>query len=137
MTVDPKCAEPGVSSKIGMDCTKPMGGNWNPDEFIKSAVTDLGEPPANLTLLTEDEIAREMEAFIGAQPRAWLDVLTHFHGQNYKLVYGAFGGLRHKLGRMNDAPWYRYTLSDRPFAFEAKPGALSNFDPHHVGSTPA
>lgn len=137
MTVDPKCAEPGVASKIGMDCTKPMGAGWNPDEFIKSAVTDLGEPPADLVPMSEEEIAREMEAFIGAAPRAWLDILKHFHGQPYKLIYGAFGSLRHKLGRVNDAPWYRYTLSDRPFAFEARPAALSNFDPRHVGSTSA
>ena len=29
------------------------------------------------------------------------DILKHFHGQPYKLIYGAFGNLRHKLGRMN------------------------------------
>jgi 2,5-furandicarboxylate decarboxylase 1 len=137
MTVDPKCAEPGVASKIGMDCAKPLGGNWNPDELIKSAVTDLGDPPGKVAPMSEAEIAKDMLAFISAEPRAWLDVLKRYYGQSYPLIYGAFGSLRHKLGRMNDAPWYRYTVSDSPFAFESKPAALSNFDPRHVGSTPA
>lgn len=137
MTVDPKCIVPGVASKIGMDCTIPMGGNWNPDEFIRSAVTDLGDPPADVVPMSEEDLTRDMEAFIGAAPCAWLDILKHYHGQPYPVIYRAFGNLRHKLGRLNDAPWYRYTLSDRPFAYEAKPAPLSNFDPKHVGATPA
>lgn len=137
MTVDPKCIVPGVASKIGMDCTIPMGGNWNPDEFIRSAVTDLGDPPADVVPMSEEDLTRDMEAFIGAAPCAWLDILKHYHGQPYPVIYRAFGNLRHKLGRLNDAPWYRYTLSDRPFAYEAKPAPLSNFDPKHVGTTPA
>ena len=47
MTVDPKIATtPGISSKIGMDCTMPIGPEWNPNEFVRSTVIDLGDPPA-------------------------------------------------------------------------------------------
>ena len=35
MTVDPKCVTPGVASKIGMDCTIPLGPSWNPEEFVQ------------------------------------------------------------------------------------------------------
>jgi len=35
---------------------------------------------------------------------------------------------------VNDAPWYRYTLSDSPFAYEATPKAASNFDKLHAAA---
>jgi UbiD family decarboxylase len=44
----------------------------------------------------------------------------------------AFGNLRHKLGRANDPPWYRYTLSATPFLLEAKPQPVNQSDPRHV-----
>jgi 2,5-furandicarboxylate decarboxylase 1 len=135
MTVDPKCVVPGLAAKIGFDCTVPMGPHWNPDEFQKSALTDLGDPPANITTMAEDQLAKDMEAFITAAPRSWLEILTHYHGQPYPIIYGAFGSLRHRLGRTNDAPWYRYTISATPFAYDAKPTAPSNFDPKHVAPT--
>lgn len=121
MTVDPKCEEPGVASKIGMDCTIPIGSKWNPHEFDRSALTHLSAPPENVTPMTESELTQDMTAFIQAAPRAWKEILEHYSGQPYPVVYRAFGNLRHQLGRTNDAPWYRYTFSDTPFAFEAKP----------------
>ena len=135
MTVDPKSIVPGVASKIGMDCTIPMGPHWNPDEFTKSYVTDLGDPPANVKLMTEDEMTKDMEALITSKPQSWLEILKNYHGQPYPVVHRSFGNIRHKLGRINDAPWYRYTISNTPFAYEAKPSAPSNFDPKHVAPT--
>ena len=134
MTVDPKCRVPGVASKIGFDCTVPLGPNWNPEEFVKSAVADLGAPPANVQPLTESELTEDMLALIKAAPRSWRELLAHYHGQPYPGIYRAFGNIRHKLGRVNDAPWYRYTLSDSPFAYEATPKAASNFDPLHAAA---
>jgi 2,5-furandicarboxylate decarboxylase 1 len=118
-----------------MDCTIPMGPHWNPDEFMKSYVTDLGDPPANVKLMTEDEMTKDMEALITSKPQSWLEILKNYHGQPYPVIYRSFGNIRHKLGRINDAPWYRYTISNTPFAYEAKPSALSNFDPKHVAPT--
>jgi 2,5-furandicarboxylate decarboxylase 1 len=126
---------PGVASKIGMDCTIPLGPNWNPEEFVKSAVADLGGPPANVKPMTEAEITTDMLALITTAPRSWREILVHYHGQPYPVTYRAFGNLRHKLGRRDDAPWYRYTVSDTPFAYEAQPRQSSNFDPLH-GSAP-
>ena len=131
MTVDPMIAEdaaPGTASKIGMDCTIPIGPEWNPNEFVRSTVTDLGDPPADVKPMTEEALTKDMEAFIAAAPRAWHEILKHYHGQPYPVLYRAFGNLRHKLGRTNDPPWYRYTLSDKPFAYEAKPQALNHSD---------
>ena len=46
-------------------------------------------------------------------------------------IYRAFSNLRPRLGRCDDAPWYRYTFSDSDFAVEAPGAAASNFDPRH------
>ena len=48
------------------------------------------------------------------------------------MLYRAFGNLRHRLGRTNDPPWYRYTLSATPFSWEAKPQPLNHSDPRHM-----
>jgi 2,5-furandicarboxylate decarboxylase 1 len=135
MTVDPKCVVPGVASKIGLDCTIPLGPNWNPEEFVKSAVADLGDPPAHVAAMTEEELTNDMLALITASPRSWRDILSHYHGQAYPLIYRAFGNIRHRLGRVSDAPWYRYTISETPFAYDAHPKAPSNFDPLHVAQS--
>ncbi|HYG43289.1 MAG TPA: UbiD family decarboxylase, partial [Bordetella sp.] len=132
MTVDPKSAEMGIASKIGMDCTVPMGSAWDPNEFARSTVTDLGDPPANVQPLSEADLTKDMEALIAASPRSWHEILKHYHGQPYPVLYRAFGNIRHKLGRCNDAPWYRYTLSDGPFAWEAVPQTLNHSDPRHI-----
>ena len=135
MTVDPTSTIPGISSKIGLDCTIPLGPAWNPNEFARSTVTDLGELPANVEIMTEDALTKDMEAFVAAAPRSWYDILKHYHGQPYPVLYRAFGNLRHKLGRTNDPPWYRYTISDQPFAYEAKPQPPGHSDPRHVKTT--
>ncbi|MDF2997285.1 MAG: UbiD family decarboxylase [Xanthobacteraceae bacterium] len=137
MTVDPKSNPPGIASKIGMDCTIPIGPDWNPNEFVRSTVCDLGEPPAGVVAMTEEALTADMEAFIKTAPKSWREILANYHGQPYPVIYRAFGNLRHRLGRTDDAPWYRYTFSDGPFAYEAKPRAPSNFDPKHVAPTPA
>jgi 2,5-furandicarboxylate decarboxylase 1 len=54
-----------------------------------------------------------MEALIRVTPRTWKTILQH------------------RLGRCDDAPWYRYTLSDRDFAVEAPDPGLSISDPRH------
>ncbi len=51
--------------------------------------------------------------------------------KSHPVVYRAFSNLRHRLGRCNDAPWYRYTFSDSDFAVDAPQPGLSNFDPRH------
>jgi 2,5-furandicarboxylate decarboxylase 1 len=38
--------------------------------------------------------------------------LHHFHGQNYRDVYWAFGRLRSKLGRMMQPPYFPYAFSE-------------------------
>ena len=49
-----------------MDCTVPLGPEWNPNEFVRSTVADLGDPPAGLTIMTEEALTKDMEAFIAA-----------------------------------------------------------------------
>ena len=132
MTVDPKSTTLGISSKIGLDCTVPLGPEWNPNEFVRSTVTDLGDPPPGLKIMTEEALTKDMEAFIRAEPRAWHDILKQYHGQPYPVLYRAFGNLRHRLGRTNDPPWYRYTLSATPFSWEAKPQPMNHSDPRHI-----
>jgi 2,5-furandicarboxylate decarboxylase 1 len=135
MSTDPKIADPDhpfYASKIGMDCTIPLVGNWDPDSFAWSAAVDLGDPPATVAPMTEEQIAKDMAAFIKQAPRSWRDILVKYHGQPYNLIYRAFGSLRHQLGRAGDKPWFRYTFADHDFAFEPEPAAtVSNFDPRH------
>lgn len=134
MTVDPMIGSdvaPGTASKIGLDCTIPHGPNFVRSHFDRSTVFVLPDPPANVVPMTEAELTADMEALIGAAPRSWKEVLEHYNGQSYRVVYRAFSNLRPKLGRLDDAPWYRYTLSDHDFAYEAKPAAPANYDPRH------
>jgi len=135
MSVDPKIADvdhPFSASKIGWDCTIPLVGNWDPHNFDRCLEADLGAPPATVTPMTEAQLSADMEAFIKAAPRAWKDILERYLGQPYPTIYRAFGSLRHRLGRADNAPWYGYTFSDHEFAFGAKPSpALSNHDPRH------
>jgi 4-hydroxy-3-polyprenylbenzoate decarboxylase len=134
MTVDPKVGSdvpPISASKIGLDCTIPLVGNWDRHTFDISAAVVLGDPPPNVEPMTEDDLTKDMAAFIRAAPRAWKEILQKYHGQPYPIVYRAFGNLRHQLGRTNDAPWYRYTFSDHDFAFEPRPPKTTNFDPRH------
>jgi 2,5-furandicarboxylate decarboxylase 1 len=137
MTVDPKVGSdvpPISASKIGLDCTIPLVGNWDRHTFDISAAAVLGDPPPNVEPMSEDDLTKDMAEFIRAAPRAWKDILQKYHGQPYPLIYRAFGNLRHQLGRTNDAPWYRYTFSDHNFAFEPGPPKSTNFDPRHRAS---
>jgi len=136
MTVDPKVgsdAPPINASKLGLDCTIPLVGNWDRHSFDASTACILGDPPSNLKEMTEDELTNDMATFIKEAPRSWKEILEKYHGQPYPLIYRAFGNLRHRLGRSNDAPWYRYTFSDHDFAFEpGPPERITNFDPRHL-----
>jgi 2,5-furandicarboxylate decarboxylase 1 len=136
MSTDPmlggKVDTPFYASRIGMDCTIPLVGDWDRDIFDWSSAVDLGEPPANLKPMTEDALAADMTAFIKQAPRSWKEILQNYHGQPYATIYRAFSALRDKLGRAGDTPWFRYTFSDRNFAFEpAPPPRQSNYDPRH------
>ncbi|HEY4262551.1 MAG TPA: hypothetical protein VGM98_20480, partial [Schlesneria sp.] len=121
----------GTASKIGFDCTIPLGPNFVRSHFDRSDVFVLGDPPANVTIMNEAELTGSMSDLIKAQPRSWKEILQQFHGQPYKTIYRAFSNLRPHLGRCNDAPWYRYTFSDGDFADDPQPAKGSNFDPRH------
>jgi 2,5-furandicarboxylate decarboxylase 1 len=134
MTVDPKIGTdvaPGTASKIGFDCTIPLGPNFVRSHFDRSDVFVLGDPPPNVTIMNEAELTKSMSELIKAQPRSWKEILQQFNGQPYKTIYRAFSNLRPHLGRCNDAPWYRYTFSEGDFADDPQPAKGSNFDPRH------
>jgi 4-hydroxy-3-polyprenylbenzoate decarboxylase len=115
MTVDPMIAKddpPATISKIGFDCTIPWGEKWVQSDFQRSAPFELGDPPARVSSMTEDAIAKEMESLIRSAPRSWKEILQHFKGQNYRDVYRAFGRLRSRLGRVVQPPFFPYAFSD-------------------------
>ena len=91
----------------------------------------MSNPPADLVLLTEDELTAAMEAFIRDKPRTWRDIITKFSGQPYPVIYRSFGNLRHQLGRPDDAPLYPYVFSETPFAVGHPRTPPSNYDPRH------
>ena len=135
MTVDPMINDrtdpPGTASKMGLDCTTPIGPGFDSDSFTHSAATVMSNPPADLVLLTEDELTAAMEAFIRDKPRTWRDIITKFSGQPYPVIYRSFGNLRHQLGRPDDAPLYPYVFSETPFAVGHPRTPPSNYDPRH------
>lgn len=134
MTVDPMIGSdvaPGSASKLGLDCTIPLGPQFERSHFDRSTVFVLGDPPADVVAMTEQELTADMETLITEAPRTWKEILQYYSGQSYPTVYRAFSNLRPRLGRCDDAPWYRYTFSDSDFAVEAPHPALSNFDPRH------
>jgi 2,5-furandicarboxylate decarboxylase 1 len=47
------------------------------------------------------------------------------------VIYRAFGDLRHRLGRPNEAPLYPYMFSDTPFSGSHPDTPSSNYDPRH------
>jgi len=135
MSTDPKINDadkPFYASKIGMDCTIPLVGNWDRHNFDWSAAVNLGEPPKDVTPMTQDELVADMTSLLQQAPRSWKEILQKYHGQPYATIDRAFGRLRHKLGRAGDRPWFRYTFADHDFASEPEPSKrLSNFDPRH------
>lgn len=116
MTVDPSVgsdAPPISASKIGFDCTIPLVGHFDKHSFDASSICDLGETPQSCPLFSEDELSQDMAALIQEKPRSWKELLQHYHGQPYPLLYKAFANLRPHLSRADDAPWYRYTFTDK------------------------
>ena len=113
---------PVHTPKVGFDCTIPLVGNIDTFSFVKASTTDpLGAPPANLEPMSEQELTESMAAYIRKAPRRWRDILQHFHGHPYPLIYRAFGNLRPKLGRIADRrPDYPYTFADSCFVYENK-----------------
>ena len=122
MTTDPSVGSdtpPIYASKIGLDCTIPLVGKWDRSSFDWSDPCDLGPVPANVVPLDQDALVADMTAFIKQVLRApGGRSLKKYHGQPYKPIYRAFSRMRHQLGRAGDDPWFRYTFSDRDFAFE-------------------
>jgi hypothetical protein len=52
--------------------------------------------------MSEDELTQEMQNILPEKPGTWKEILEHFAGQPYPIVYRAFDRLRPKLGRMAD-----------------------------------
>ena len=135
MTVDLMIAKgdpPATISKIGFDCTIPWGDQWVQSDFQRSAPFELGDPPAGVSPMTEDEIALEMESLIRSAPHSWKELLQHFNGQNYRDVYRAFGRLRSRLGRVVQPPFFPYAFSDtRDFIGDAPTAPPTSIDRLH------
>lgn len=119
MTVDPSVGSdmpPISASKLGLDCTIPLVGGFDPQSFDKSNIPDFGQFPKDVKILSLDDLTKQMEAFINTKPRSWMEILQQFYGQPYRTIYQAFGSLRHRLNRADDSPWFRYTFSDTDIA---------------------
>ena len=110
---------PVHTPKAGFDCTIPIVGDIDRFSFEKCAVSDPLGDPGPVAPLTEEALTEAMAAYIKEAPRMWRDILKHFHGQPYPLIYRAFGNLRPKLGRVADRrPDYPYTFADACFVYE-------------------
>lgn len=135
MTVDPMIGKddpPATISKAGYDCTIPWGDQWERGDFQRSAAFELGDPPADVTEMTEEQITAEMTELIKKEPRSWKELLQHFHGQHYRVVYRAFGNLRPKLGRVMEGPFFPYTFSEQgDFVGEQPADQVTRVDPKH------
>jgi hypothetical protein len=59
MTVDPMIGDdvgPGTASKLGLDCTIPMGPQFSREHFDRGTAFELDDPPADVVAMTEDEL---------------------------------------------------------------------------------
>src|SRR3979490_3433736 len=59
MTVDPMIGDdvgPGTASKLGLDCTIPMGPEFSREHFDRGTAFELDDPPADVVAMTEDEL---------------------------------------------------------------------------------
>lgn len=113
MTVDPTVGSdtpPISASKLGLDCTIPLVGGFDPHSFDPSSICTFKDILKNVTPLDVDALTKDMEAFIQTKPRSWKEILTKYQGQSYRNIYQAFGNLRHRLNRAEDSPWFRYTF---------------------------
>lgn len=106
-------------SKAGFDCTIPLVGHVDPFAYAAATVSEPLEQPAKVNVKSEADVAKEMEQLIRNKPRTWHEILEHFAGQPYPIVYRAFGQLRPRLGRLADErPTYPYTFSDTDLVYE-------------------
>ncbi len=86
--------------------------------YAAATVSEPLKQPAKVIVKSEAEVVKEMAELIREKPRTWHEILEHFAGQPYPVVYRAFGQLRSKLGRMADErPNYPYTFSDGDFVY--------------------
>jgi 4-hydroxy-3-polyprenylbenzoate decarboxylase len=112
---------PVSTSKIGFDCTIPLVGNVDRYAYEAATVSAPLIRPREAHPMSEDELAQQMRALINDKPRTWKEIVEHFAGQPYPLVYRAFGRLRPELGRMADQrPYYPYTFSDSDFVYDGQ-----------------
>jgi 4-hydroxy-3-polyprenylbenzoate decarboxylase len=109
---------PVAISKIGFDCTIPLVGHPDPYAFDAATVSEPLKIPSRVQPLPEPEAIKQMEIFIREKPRTWKEVVEHFAGQPYPVIYRAFGELRPRLGRMADErPFYPYTFAESDFVY--------------------
>jgi UbiD family decarboxylase len=101
-------------TKIGFDCTLPL--DRDPSVSLPASVSPPIVQPASAEPLDEAALVEQMTAFLEEKPRTWYEILQHFAGQPYPLVYRAFGRLRPRLGRRVDlVPAFPYTFADDEF----------------------
>lgn len=116
MTVDPTVGSdtpPISASKLGLDCTIPLVGGFDPHSFDPSTICDLGDIPKDIKIMSLDELTKDMESLIQTRPRTWKEILTNYHGQPYVTIYQAFSALRPTLIRDNDSPWFSYKFKEK------------------------
>ena len=112
--------------KAGFDCTIPVVGHVDRFAYAAATVCEPLTVAPDTRAMSEDELAQAMEDLIRAKPRTWKDILEHFAGQPYPVLYRAFGRLRPRLGRMADErPGYPYTFADSDFVYGDQPGTSS------------
>ena len=113
-------------SKVGFDCTIPLVGQVDPLAYAAATVSEPIKQPAKMAVKSEAEVVKEMTELIGEKPQTWHQILEHFAGQPYPIIYRAFGQLRPKLGRMADErPNYPYALSDTDFVYTDRKNAAT------------
>jgi UbiD family decarboxylase len=114
--------EPPVHiAKIGFDCTIPIVGHVDHTMYDAAVVSEPIAQPKDPGTLTEDQLTEQMEQLIRLKPSNWKEILEHFAGQPYPVVYRAFGRLRPKLGRIvDDVPRYPYTFSEVDIVYSGK-----------------
>ena len=115
---------PVHTPKAGFDCTIPIVGDIDRFSFMKASVTPpLDQPATDVPAMAEAALTEAMAEYIRQSPRMWGDILKHFAGQPYPVLYRAFGNLRPKLGRVADRrPEYPYTFADACFVYEGRDG---------------
>jgi hypothetical protein len=94
--------------KAGFDCAIALVGHVDRLAYEAATVSEPFAPPAKTRPRSEDELTQEMQNVLREKPRTWKEILEHFAGQTYPIVYRAFDRLHPELGRMADeCPFYR------------------------------